>query len=177
MRNNLGVKTYIYPEPVLIIATYDEDNNVDVMNAAWGGICGEDTISICIDASHKTTSNLKKNKALSAGKQSQQLPSGQTKVKNLRNDPNIVVDLEALESARKARTEEIYNGLSEEQKAELSELSVKSINTTELQNKYGVSYNEAYDLVEAYGKKPNQNQPQPNKPEAKKQDSGDTLTL
>ena len=64
MRNNLGVKTYIYPEPVLIIATYDEDNNVDVMNAAWGGICGEDTISICIDASHKTTSNLKKNKAL-----------------------------------------------------------------------------------------------------------------
>ena len=121
--------------------------------------------------------NIVKNKALSAGKQTQQLPSGQPKAKNLRNDPSIVVDLESLENARKARIEEIYNGLSEEQKVELSELSVQSINTTELQNKYGVSYNEAYSLVEAYGKKTNQNQPPQNQPATKKQDSGDTLTL
>lgn len=64
MRYNLGVKPYIYPEPVLIIATYDEMGRVDVMNAAWGGICGEDMISICIDARHKTTDNLKKTRAL-----------------------------------------------------------------------------------------------------------------
>ena len=38
MRKDLGVKTYIYPQPVLIIATYDQEKHADAMNAAWGGI-------------------------------------------------------------------------------------------------------------------------------------------
>lgn len=64
MRKNFGSKTYLYPQPVLIIATYDENGKVDVMNAAWGGICAEDKIAICIDESHKTTANFLKIKAL-----------------------------------------------------------------------------------------------------------------
>ena len=40
MRKDFGSKTYLYPQPVLIIASYDENGKVDVMNAAWGGICG-----------------------------------------------------------------------------------------------------------------------------------------
>ena len=36
MRINLGNKAYLYPQPVLIIATFDKDNNPDAMNAAWG---------------------------------------------------------------------------------------------------------------------------------------------
>lgn len=28
----------MYPMPVLIIATYDEEGRPDAMNAAWGGI-------------------------------------------------------------------------------------------------------------------------------------------
>ena len=65
MRKDFGSKTYLYPQPVLIIASYDENGKVDVMNAAWGGICGEDKIAICIDEGHKTTANFLKTKAIS----------------------------------------------------------------------------------------------------------------
>ena len=63
MRKDFGVKTYIYPQPVLIIGTYDENNIPDAMNAAWGGISDEDQISICISSEHKTTKNILLNKA------------------------------------------------------------------------------------------------------------------
>ena len=124
--------------------------------------------------------NMKKNKILGASQQPKQLSSGQQKPNNLRNDPNIVVNLEKLENERKARAQEIYNGLSKEQKAELSKLSVQSINTTELQKRYGISYTEVHNLVELYGKKTSQNQPaqsQPAQNKAQSQNSGQTLTL
>lgn len=35
---NFGVKSWFYPQPVLIIATYDENGKPDAMNAAWGGL-------------------------------------------------------------------------------------------------------------------------------------------
>ncbi len=38
MRKNFVPKPYLYPQPVLIIATYGEDGTPDAMNAAWGGI-------------------------------------------------------------------------------------------------------------------------------------------
>ena len=38
MRKNFGPKPYLYPQPVLIIATYGDDGTPDAMNAAWGGI-------------------------------------------------------------------------------------------------------------------------------------------
>lgn len=38
MRKNFGVKSWFYPQPVLIIATYDENGKPDAMNAAWGGL-------------------------------------------------------------------------------------------------------------------------------------------
>lgn len=34
-RVNLGAKPVMYPMPVLIVATYDENGEPDVMNAAW----------------------------------------------------------------------------------------------------------------------------------------------
>ena len=34
MRKNFGAKSFIYPQPVLIIATYDENGIPDAMNAA-----------------------------------------------------------------------------------------------------------------------------------------------
>ena len=58
MRKNFGVKTYVYPQPVFIIASYDENGVPNAMNAAWGGIGGEDRITMCIDRSHKTTDNV-----------------------------------------------------------------------------------------------------------------------
>ena len=63
MRKNFGVKPYLYPQPVLIIGTYDENGNPDAMNAAWGGISEENQISICLSAGHKTVKNLLKSGA------------------------------------------------------------------------------------------------------------------
>lgn len=63
MRKNLGPKTYLYPMPVLIIGTYNEDGTPNAMNAAWGGISEENEISICVDDGHKTADNLQKRKA------------------------------------------------------------------------------------------------------------------
>lgn len=62
MRKNLGVKTYLYPQPVMIIGSYDADGKPNVMNAAWGGICGDNEIMFDL-GSHKTTENIKNNKA------------------------------------------------------------------------------------------------------------------
>ena len=63
MRKNFGVKTWIYPQPVLILAAYDENGVPNAMNAAWGGISESNEISVCISAGHKTTKNIQARKA------------------------------------------------------------------------------------------------------------------
>ncbi len=63
MKKDLGVKPYLFPMPVLMIATYGDDGTVDVMNMAWGGICAENMVSLNIDADHKTAKNIKKRGA------------------------------------------------------------------------------------------------------------------
>ena len=63
MKKELGVMPAVFPMPVLMVGTYDEDGTVDVMNAAWGQICGMDKITLCLTESHKTVKNLKKTKA------------------------------------------------------------------------------------------------------------------
>ena len=64
MRKNFGPRPAMYPMPVLMIATYNEDGTANVMNAAWGGISEENEISICVDNSHKTAANLLLKKAI-----------------------------------------------------------------------------------------------------------------
>lgn len=63
MKKDLGVKPYLFPMPVLMIATYGDDGTVDVMNVAWGGICAENMVSLNIDTDHKTAKNIKKRGA------------------------------------------------------------------------------------------------------------------
>lgn len=63
MKKSLGAKTILYPMPVLIIGTYDENGVPNAMNAAWGGISEENEISICISNTHKTAKNVVKSKA------------------------------------------------------------------------------------------------------------------
>ena len=63
MKKELSVKPYLFPMPVLMIATYDENGVVDVMNMAWGGICAENMVSLNIGEEHKTSANIKKNGA------------------------------------------------------------------------------------------------------------------
>ena len=63
MKKSLGVKPYLFPMPVLMIATYGEDGTVDVMSMAWGGICASNLVALNIDEDHKTAENIKKRGA------------------------------------------------------------------------------------------------------------------
>ena len=63
MRKNLKAKSYMYPLPVLIIGTYDENGVPDAMNAAWGTICDTAQVALVLSAGHKTVKNLLKTKA------------------------------------------------------------------------------------------------------------------
>ena len=62
MRKDLGNKMNFLPLPVLMIGTYDENGNANVMNAAWGGIYDYGKIYISL-SKHKTTDNLELKKA------------------------------------------------------------------------------------------------------------------
>ena len=63
MRKNFGAKPWTYPQPVFILATYNEDGTPNAMNAAWGGISEDTELSMCISAEHKTTANILARKA------------------------------------------------------------------------------------------------------------------
>ncbi|MBR2296678.1 MAG: flavin reductase family protein [Clostridia bacterium] len=60
MRVNLGEKPYIFPMPVLIIGTYDENGVPNAMNAAWGMACDMNKVAITLSADHKTVKNILK---------------------------------------------------------------------------------------------------------------------
>ncbi len=63
MKRDLGVVPAVFPMPVLMVAAYDENGKVNVMNAAWGMICERDRIALFIDESHKTTQNILETQA------------------------------------------------------------------------------------------------------------------
>ncbi|MBR3874112.1 MAG: flavin reductase family protein [Clostridia bacterium] len=63
MRKNFGAKPILYPQPVFIIATYNDDGTADAMNAAWGGISEVSEISMCLSENHRTTRNAIARKA------------------------------------------------------------------------------------------------------------------
>ena len=63
MRKDFGPQTWVYPMPVLIIGTYNENNEPNAMNAAWGGVYDYNQIMICL-SSHQTTDNIRLKKAL-----------------------------------------------------------------------------------------------------------------
>lgn len=63
MRIDFGPKTYVYPMPVFIIASYDENGVPDAMNAAWGSIGDDDRLFVCLSPEHKTVENILKRKA------------------------------------------------------------------------------------------------------------------
>lgn len=44
MRKQIKTTEAIFPMPVLMIATYNEDGSVDVMNAAWGTMLERDQV-------------------------------------------------------------------------------------------------------------------------------------
>ena len=63
MRKNIKTTEAIFPMPVLLIATFNEDDTVDVMNAAWGMMLDRDKVVLNLTESHKTVENIKKRGA------------------------------------------------------------------------------------------------------------------
>ena len=63
MRKKLDTTGNVFPMPVLMVATYNEDGSVDVMNAAWGTMQESGIIALNLSESHKTTQNILKRKA------------------------------------------------------------------------------------------------------------------
>ena len=59
MKKSIGVSSNLFPMPVLMIATYDEYEKVNVMNMAWGGICARNMVALNISEGHKTTKNMR----------------------------------------------------------------------------------------------------------------------
>jgi len=63
MRRDIKTTEAIFPMPVLMIATYNEDGSIDVMNAAWGTMLERDHIILNLTETHKTVQNIKARKA------------------------------------------------------------------------------------------------------------------
>ena len=63
MRKKLNVTEGIFPMPVLMVATYNDNDSVNVMNAAWGTMQARDTVALQLTESHKTVKNIKKRGA------------------------------------------------------------------------------------------------------------------
>lgn len=63
MRKNITTSEAIFPMPVLMIATYNEDGSIDVMNAAWGTMLNRDHVILNLTETHKTVKNIKERKA------------------------------------------------------------------------------------------------------------------
>lgn len=59
MRKKLDITEGIFPMPVLMVATYNEDGSVNVMNAAWGTMQARDTVALQLTETHKTVKNIK----------------------------------------------------------------------------------------------------------------------
>ena len=63
MRMKIDMTEGIFPMPVLMIATYNEDGSVNVMNAAWGTMQERGNVALNLSESHKTVKNIKERGA------------------------------------------------------------------------------------------------------------------
>ncbi len=59
MRMKLDITDGIFPMPVLMVATYNEDGSVNVMNAAWGTMQQRGNVVLNLTETHKTVKNIK----------------------------------------------------------------------------------------------------------------------
>lgn len=60
MRKELPVIPALFPMPVILIATYNEDGSIDVMNAAWGCAYDYKQLKLNISDEHQTAKNIKR---------------------------------------------------------------------------------------------------------------------
>ena len=63
MKKKIKITEGIFPMPVLMVAAYDEEGKVNVMNAAWGTMQERNQVALNLTESHKTVKNIKARKA------------------------------------------------------------------------------------------------------------------
>ena len=59
MKKQIKTTEAIFPMPVLLISTFNEDGTVDVMNAAWGTMLDRDMVALNLSEMHTTVKNIK----------------------------------------------------------------------------------------------------------------------
>lgn len=59
MKTSCKPQSILYPQPVLVIASYDKEGHADAMVAAWGGIYDTNQIGFMLDHRHQTTENIR----------------------------------------------------------------------------------------------------------------------
>ena len=69
MRKKLNITEGIFPMPVLMIATYNEDNSVNVMNAAWGTMQSRNNVALQLTEAHNEYSCAMKSHFRKSGNQ------------------------------------------------------------------------------------------------------------
>ena len=62
MKQPIKTTETIFPMPVLLVATYNEDGSIDVMNAAWGTMLDRERVALNLTETHKTVENIKRRK-------------------------------------------------------------------------------------------------------------------
>ena len=89
MRRSFGPQPYLFPMPVLIIGTYNEDGVPNAMNAAWGTIADMDRVAIFL-ADHKTTQNTfaRKDFTVSLATADQVVPADYVGIVSANDEPN-----------------------------------------------------------------------------------------
>lgn len=54
MKRSIGAHPYIFPNPVLLVGSYSEDEVPNLMTVAWGGICCSVPPSIAVSPARRT---------------------------------------------------------------------------------------------------------------------------
>jgi flavin reductase (DIM6/NTAB) family NADH-FMN oxidoreductase RutF len=62
MKQPIKTTEAIFPMPVLLVATYNEDGTIDVMNAAWGTMLDRERVALNLTETHRTVENIKRTK-------------------------------------------------------------------------------------------------------------------
>ena len=62
MKKQIKTTEAIFPMPVLLISTFNDDGTVDVMNAAWGTMLDRDMVALNLTETHTTVKNINMRK-------------------------------------------------------------------------------------------------------------------
>lgn len=63
MLKEIKTRPAVMPAPVFVVGTFDGAGTPDAMNVAWGGQCWDREVALNLSDNHKTTENLRLNKA------------------------------------------------------------------------------------------------------------------